>query len=121
MDEPQDVQTLLSDLLRYEEILGVVAVSVEGLVMGAAGISGDDVDMAAALGASLIGATERTTRRLSAGAATNLSITTPEGMIHLRNAGDFALVVFSEMCDPTLVTNACEETVRHFSEVLSPA
>lgn len=115
------MEALLNDLLRYEEILGVIAVSVEGLVMGAAGVIGEDIDLAAALGASLVGVAERTTRRLGAGSATGLSISTENGVMHLRNGGDFALIVFSEGCDSTLVSEACDEAMRRFADVLSPA
>ena len=112
---------MLADLLKYQEILGVIAVSVEGLVMGTAGVTGEDVDLAAALGASLVGVAERTTRRLGAGAATGLSISTGDGMLHLRNGGEFALIVFSERCDSTLINDACESAMKHVAEVLSPA
>ena len=89
--------------------------------MGTAGVIGEDVDLAAALGASLVGVAERTTRRLGAGAATGLSISTGDGMMHLRNGGDFALIVFSEHCDSTLISEACENAMRQVAEVLSPA
>lgn len=120
-DEPQAMETLLNDLLRYDEILGVIAVSVEGLVMGTAGVTGEDVDLAAALGASLVGVAERTTRRMGAGAATGLSISTEDGMMHLRNGGEFALIVFSDRCDSERVSEACDDAMRRFAEVLSPA
>lgn len=120
-EEPQAMEALLNDLLRYEEILGVIAVSVEGLVMGTAGVSGEDIDLAAALGASLVGVAERTTRRMGAGAATGLSISTGDGVMHLRNGGEFALIVFSECCDSTLVNEACDEAMQRFADVLSPA
>jgi predicted regulator of Ras-like GTPase activity (Roadblock/LC7/MglB family) len=119
-DEPQAMEELLSDLLRYDEILGVIAVSVEGLVMGTAGVTGEDVDLTAALGASLVGVAERTTRRIGAGAATGLSILTGDVMMHLRNGGEFALIVFSERCDSTLIDNACDSAMQRFAEVLSP-
>lgn len=120
-DGPGELEAMLADLLKYREILGVIAVSVEGLVMGTAGVIGEDVDLAAALGASLVGVAERTTRRLGAGAATGLSISTGDGMMHLRNGGDFALIVFSEHCDSTLISEACENAMRQVAEVLSPA
>ena len=121
LDEPQAMVTVLNDLLRYDEILGVIAVSVEGLVMGTAGVTGEDVDLAAALGASLVGVAERTTRRMGAGAATGLSIATGDGVMHLRNGGEFALIVFSERCDSMLVSDACDDAMLRFAEVLSPA
>jgi predicted regulator of Ras-like GTPase activity (Roadblock/LC7/MglB family) len=121
MEDTQSVEAMLSELLEYEEVLGVIAVSVEGLVMGAAGVSGEDIDLAAALGASLVGAAERTTRRLGAGPATGLTINTGEGMLHLRNGGEFALIVFTEPCDGSAVTEACSSVMSRFANVLSPA
>lgn len=120
-DDGVAVGDLLADLLRYEEILGVIAVSVEGLVMGTAGVASEDVDLAAALGASLIGVAERTTRRLGAGAATGLSVVTGDGMMHLRNGGDFALIVFTERCDAAAVSAACDAAMERYANVLSPA
>jgi predicted regulator of Ras-like GTPase activity (Roadblock/LC7/MglB family) len=119
--EPQAMEALLNDLLRYDEILGVIAVSVEGLVMGTAGVTGEDTDLAAALGASLVGVAERTTRRLGAGTATGLSISTEDGALHLRNGGEFALIVFSEQCDSRLISEACDDAMQRFSEVLAAA
>jgi predicted regulator of Ras-like GTPase activity (Roadblock/LC7/MglB family) len=120
-DGHSSMEMLLHELLRYEEILGVIAVSVEGLVMGTAGVVGEDVDLAAALGASLVGVAERTTRRLGAGAATGLAIATTDGMVHLRNGGEFALILFTERCDTTLISDACDTAMREFADVLSPA
>lgn len=120
-DEARSVDVLLGELLRYEEILGAVAVSVEGLVMGAAGVTGNDVDLAAALGASLVGVAERTTRRLGAGPATGMSVTTTDGMMHLRNGGDFALILFTDRCDPLAVSAACDTVMERYADVLSPA
>jgi len=120
-DGHSQLELMLNELLRFEEILGVIAVSVEGLVMGTSGVVGEDVDLAAALGASLVGVAERTTRRLGAGAATGLSIATTDGMVHLRNGGEFALILFTERCDSTLIMDACDNAMRHFAEVLSPA
>jgi predicted regulator of Ras-like GTPase activity (Roadblock/LC7/MglB family) len=121
MDAGATVGDALGDLLRYEEILGAIAVSVEGLVMGAAGVAGEDVDLAAALGASLVGVAERTTRRVGAGAAMGMSIVTGEGMMHLRNGGDFALILFTERCDPQMLSAACDVVMERYAEVLSPA
>lgn len=120
MDEPVDLETMMDELLRYQEVLGVIAVSYEGLVMGAAGVSDEDVDMAAALGASLVGVAERTTRRLGGTASTGLTIASDDGMIHVRNGGEFALVVFSEPCDADHLGKVCEPVMRHLQGVLSP-
>jgi len=115
------VDEILVDLLRQEEILGALAVSVEGLVIGRAGISQDDADLAGALGAALVGATERTVRRMGAGGASTVSIMTSDGMIHLRNAGQFALIVFSEGSDGTAVGQACQGAIEQIARLLEPA
>jgi predicted regulator of Ras-like GTPase activity (Roadblock/LC7/MglB family) len=120
IDGPEDLETMIEGLLRYQEVLGVIAVSFEGLVMGAAGVSDEDVDMAAALGASLVGVAERTTRRLGGNSPTALTITSDDGMINVLNGGEFALVVFSEPCDAEQIGLVCEPVMRHLQGVLSP-
>jgi predicted regulator of Ras-like GTPase activity (Roadblock/LC7/MglB family) len=114
------VDDVLVELLRHEEVLGALAVSVEGLIIGSAGVSGEDAELAGALGAALVGATERTVRRLGAGDAGTVSIATSEGMIHLRNGGEFALIVFSETCDGTALGQACQGAMTRIGELLQP-
>jgi predicted regulator of Ras-like GTPase activity (Roadblock/LC7/MglB family) len=114
------VDDVLVDLLGHEEILGALAVSVEGLVIGCAGIEEADAEVAGALGAALVGATERTIRRLGAGAASTVSIVTSEGMIHLRSGGDFALIVFSEPTDGTAVGQVCQGAITRIEQLLQP-
>jgi predicted regulator of Ras-like GTPase activity (Roadblock/LC7/MglB family) len=114
------IDDILFDLLRHEEILGVLAVSVEGLVIGCAGIDGADAEMAGALGAALVGATERTIRRLGAGIGSTMSIATTEGMIHLRSGGDVALMVFSETADGNAVGEVCQGAITRIEQVLQP-
>jgi predicted regulator of Ras-like GTPase activity (Roadblock/LC7/MglB family) len=114
------VDDVLVDLLRHEEILGALAVSVEGLVIGCAGIEGADAELAGALGAALVGATERTIRRLGAGSASTVSIVTGEGMIHLRSGGDFALIVFSEPTDGSAVGQVCQGAISRIEQLLLP-
>jgi len=114
------VDDVLVDLLRHEEILGALAVSVEGLVIGCAGIEGADAEMAGALGAALVGATERTIRRRGAGSASTVSIVTGEGMIHLRSGGDFALIVFSEPTDGGAVGQVCHGAISRIEQLLQP-
>ena len=111
---------MLVDLLGHEEILGALAVSVEGLVIGCAGIEGADAEVAGALGAALVGATERTIRRLGAGTASTVSIVTGDGMIHLRSGGDFALIVFSEATDGTAVGQVCQGAISRIERLLQP-
>lgn len=114
------VDQVLRDLLRYEEILGAVAINTEGLVMGRAGMDSADADVAGAMGAALVGATVRTARRLGAGQAQVMSISTPDGLIHVHNAGPFAVIVFSEACDTGALERVCQDVVRHIADLVQP-
>src|SRR5262245_64657094 len=105
------VDDVLVELLSHEEILGALAVSVEGLVIGCAGIDGADAELAGALGAALVGATERTVRRLGAGTTSTVSIATSDGMIHVRSGGEFALIVFSDPTDGKMVGQVCRGAI----------
>ena len=58
----EPIDRVLLGVLRYEEVLGVVAISSEGLVVGSAGISRQDADLVGALGAALVGAADRSVR-----------------------------------------------------------
>lgn len=114
------IDNVLIDLLRHEEILGALAVSVEGLVIGCAGVSEADAELAGALGAAFVGATERTVRRLGAGTAGAVSIATADGMIHVRNGGEFALIVFSERADGSALGDACQGAISRIEQLLQP-
>jgi predicted regulator of Ras-like GTPase activity (Roadblock/LC7/MglB family) len=114
------VDDVLGDLLRHQEILGALAVSVEGLIIGCAGIDESDAELAGALAAALVGATERTVRRLGAGNASAVSVATSDGMIHLRSGGDFALIVFSEPADGTAVGQICQGAISRIEQLLQP-
>jgi predicted regulator of Ras-like GTPase activity (Roadblock/LC7/MglB family) len=111
------VDEILLDLLKHEEILAAVAVSIDGLVVGSAGVSRADAEMAGALGASLVGAAERTARRLGAGMADDVSVGTTDGIIHVKSGGDFAVLIFSEKCDAALVKGACSTAVIEIGKV----
>src|SRR4051812_18192629 len=108
-EETLTVDQILKNLLGYEEILGVVTVTVEGLVMGSVGIIETDIDLVSLLGASLAGVAERSTRRLGAGSALGLTIDTHDGMITVRNGGDFAIMVFSKQCDHRILHDVLTE------------
>jgi predicted regulator of Ras-like GTPase activity (Roadblock/LC7/MglB family) len=114
------VNEILSGLLAYEEILGVVAVNVEGLVMGSAGLFDTDIDLVSLLGASLVGVAERSTRRLGAGSAIGMNIMTGSGMITLRNGGDFALMVFTAPCDSTVLHDVLSRPMAQIAQILNP-
>ena len=118
-DEWQNVDQILAELLRYEEVLGAVALSREGLVVGSAVVSRQDAELIGALGASIVGAAERTARRLGAGVADGITINTADGMIHVRRAGDVAVMLFTEPCDALAINAACEATVHRIGEALA--
>jgi predicted regulator of Ras-like GTPase activity (Roadblock/LC7/MglB family) len=112
------VDAILLDLLKHSAILAAVAVSIDGLVVGSAGVSQTDAEMAGALGASLVGAAERTARRLGAGKADDISVGTTDGFIHVKSSGDFAVLVFSEKRDAALVKGACSDAVNEIAKII---
>lgn len=114
------VNSVLHDLLRYEEILGAIAVSVDGLVIGSAGVEEEDADFLSVLGSSLVGVAERSTRRIGAGSALSMSITANDGMVTVRNAGSFALTILSEQTDSALVTSASQPALTEIATILNP-
>ena len=114
------VDQILGNLLAYNEVLGVVAVTVEGLVMGSVGLVDADIDLVSLLGASLVGVAERSTRRLGAGSAIAMNIMTGAGMITLRNGGDFALMVFSSPCHSTALHEALDRPMARMAQLLNP-
>lgn len=105
--EEISISALLNDLLHYEEVLGLLVVSVEGLAMGSAGLDDSDAEFVSVLGAQLVGVAERTTRRLGAGSALSISIHAYDGLLTVRNGGAFALLVLSENCE---MGRLCEVT-----------
>jgi predicted regulator of Ras-like GTPase activity (Roadblock/LC7/MglB family) len=114
------VDQILTDLLAYDEILGAVAVNVEGLVMGSVGLVDADIDLVSLLGASLVGVAERSARRLGAGSAIAMSIMTGSGTITLRNGGDFALMVFTTPCDSTALHDILTRPMGQMAQFLNP-
>jgi len=118
-DDGASIDQVLFKTLRYDEVLGAVAISREGLVVGRAGIGTDDAEVVGALGASLVGAAERTARRLGAGMAHDVNLNTADGMIHVQSGGDFAVVLFTERCDPLAIGALCESTVSEISGLLT--
>jgi predicted regulator of Ras-like GTPase activity (Roadblock/LC7/MglB family) len=118
-DQLQSVDGLLSRLLRYREVLGAVAFSRDGLVVGSAGVPAGDADRVGALGASLVGAAERTTRRLGAGVAEEMSFGTGDGMVHVRRDGDLAVMLFTERCDGLAANAVCVATLEEMRGLLT--
>lgn len=119
MAETATVDQVLYDALRYREVLGAVAVSCEGLVVGCAGVGSADADLVGALGASLIGAADRTARRLGAGQANDVSLNTSEGMIHVRRGPEFAVLLFTERCDAGAASAICGRALDRISAILA--
>ena len=115
------VDVILRSVLAYDEVVGAVAVNTEGLVMGSAGMTETDVDVVSLLGASLTGVAERTARRLGTGPAVGLSLVTTDGMVTITNGGDFAIMVFSGMCDTTALLKALEEPMLRIREIVDPS
>ncbi len=120
VEQTVSVDGVLKGLLQYDEVLGALAVTVEGLVMGSAGLVESDVDVVSLLGASLVGVAERSTRRMGIGSAIGLSLMTADGMITVRNGGDFALMVFSSPCDSTALNEAMIQPMEQIASVLNP-
>ena len=118
-DGEKPIDQALFGLLRYEEVLGAVAISAEGLVLGSAGISPPDAEMVGALGASLVGAADRSTRRLGAGEVREVSLGMDGGMLHVRNGGEFAVLLFTERCDPAAAGEICAEAARSIASTLT--
>ena len=113
------IDDVLFGLLRYREVLGAVTISCEGLVVGSAGISPQDAEVVGALGAALVGATDRSARRLGAGPVQEFSLGTENGMVHLRNGGEFAILLFTERCDSMAATALCAEAVQSVGQLLA--
>lgn len=117
---PGTVNAALQELLRYKEILGAIAVSVDGLVIGSAGVEEEDADFLAVLGSSLVGVAERSIRRIDAGSAVSMSIVASDGMLTVCNGGSFARVILSEQGDSALVVSASHTTMTAMESILSP-
>jgi predicted regulator of Ras-like GTPase activity (Roadblock/LC7/MglB family) len=113
------VDTILVRLLRYREVLGAVAFSSDGLVVGSAGVAALDADRVGALGASLVGASERTLRRLGAGVANEMTFNTGLGMVHLRRVGDLAIMLFTDRCDSLAAGLVCEAALNEMRGLLT--
>ena len=113
------VNSVLHDLLRYEEILGAIAVSVDGHVIGPAGVE-EAADFLSVLGSSLAGVAERSTRRIGVGSELSLSITANDGMVTVRNAGSFALTILSEQTASSLVVAASQTALAEIAMILNP-
>ncbi len=120
-EDSRTVQELLVGLAEQDEILGAIAVSAEGLVMGSAGVEEDDADMLGALGASLVGVAERTMRRLgSSTGARSVSVGTGEGTVQIWARDDVALILLTEPAAATAMAAVAEDTLSSILGTLAP-
>ena len=94
--EAEEIQAVLHGVLECADVLGVVATSREGLVLGAAGVPSDHAELIAALGWPLARVAERTMERLGGGSPELISIVSGDGAIHVCGAGDLALIVLTD-------------------------
>ena len=113
------VQRVLDELLERDEVLGVVATTGDGLVLGAAGIPEDQAVVVAALGAPLAGVAAQVIGRLGGDVAQSLSVNSPSGMVHVAGTPDLALVVLTDRCDLGPLANACDDAISEISTLFS--
>jgi predicted regulator of Ras-like GTPase activity (Roadblock/LC7/MglB family) len=110
----------LVDLLRNEEVLGAIVFSGEGLPLASAGVPRTDAELVGALGASLLGAVDRTSRRIGAGPVETLSFGAAEGMVHLWCGDDVAVAIFTAGCDREMIQPLGVQTLERASAFTSP-
>ena len=117
--EAPAIDHVLLGVLEHEDVLGAVAVSVDGLVIASAGLPRTDADLVGALGASMVGAAERTARRLGAGHAAEVQIVTTDGVIHICSSDELALVLFSEMQDRQVLSDLGKRAIEDARRALA--
>ncbi len=110
----------LTQLLRHEEVLGAVVFSGEGLPLASAGVAHADAELVGALGASMLGAVDRTSRQIGVGPVDSVSMMAAEGMVHLWCGDGLAVVLFTEACSAAAVESLGRETLRHAAEMFGP-
>ena len=119
VDNWESIDRILRDLLRYEEVLGAIAVSSDGLVVGSTSVSRDDAELAGALGATLVGAAARTAGELGAGVPEAVTLTMANGMLHAHGHGDVAVILFTDRCDAVVAARACQQAAEQIVGVLA--
>jgi predicted regulator of Ras-like GTPase activity (Roadblock/LC7/MglB family) len=114
------IQRQLQDLFARPDVLGVVAASRDGLVLGAVGMPADQAGLIAALGAPLASVADRAMERLGERAPNLLSISSPDGMLHVRGTRDLALIVLTDRCEMLPLIELMDLAVRDLAAVFSP-
>ncbi len=110
----------LTQLLRYEEVLGAIVFSGEGLPLASAGVPHTDAEMVGALSASLLGAVDRTSRRIGVGPVETVTMSAADGMVHLWCGDDVAVAIFTDRCDRSAIQHLGEETLRQAARFTAP-
>jgi predicted regulator of Ras-like GTPase activity (Roadblock/LC7/MglB family) len=113
------IQRVLDGLLERDEVLGIVATTRDGLVLGSAGIPDDQAVLVAALGAPLAGVAAQVIGRLGGEMAKSLSVNSPSGMVHVAGTPDLALVVLTDRCDLGPLASACDDAIGELSAIFS--
>lgn len=110
----------LTDLLRYEEIVDAVVFTGEGSPIASAGVPHTDADLVGALGASLLGAVDRTSRRIGVGPVETVTMRAGSSMVHLWCGDDIAVAIFTDECDRGAVQSLGEDILRQATAFASP-
>lgn len=113
------IQRILNELLERDEVLGIVATTQDGLVLGSAGIPEDQAVLVAALGAPLAGVAAQVIGRLGGDVAQSLSVNSPSGMVHVAGTPELALVVLTDRCELGPLANACDDAIEELSAIFS--
>ena len=116
----QTIQQRLQELFDHAEVLGVVAASRDGLVLGAVGMPADQAGLIAALGSPLANVAERAMERLGEREPELLSISSPDGMLHVRGTPDLVLIVVTDRCEMLPMVALMAHGVRELVAVFSP-
>lgn len=103
----------LVSLLDYEGVLGVLATTSDGLVIAAAGLSGEDADVVAAAGTSLLASRDADDERGS-------SAEIAGGAIHLFAGTEISLVLLTEAGIPReAVVELMEDSLNEVGSALA--
>ena len=100
-------------------MLGVVAASREGLVLGSAGMPREQATLIAALGAPLASVAESVMDRLGGSRPELLSIDSADGMIHVRGTRDIALIALTDRCERGPLLPLFEQAIDDLAALFS--
>jgi predicted regulator of Ras-like GTPase activity (Roadblock/LC7/MglB family) len=102
----------LESLLNYEGILGALATTPDGLVIAAAGLSGEDADIVAAAGTALLGEMDEESDQ-------GCSLEIAGGVVHLVAGSEISLVLLTEADVPRdAVEEIMDETLSNVTAAM---